>query len=71
MSQVAEPYVVVRVTERRSNGFSGAPAAYRATEHDALTVAAERRAATGAEYEVWTRPYSDVVRLGLPDTLEA
>ncbi len=69
--QVAEPYVVVRVTERRSNGFSGAPAAYRATAEEAMAVAGERRVATGADYEVRLRPHSDVVRLCLPDTLEA
>jgi hypothetical protein len=71
MSQVAEPYAVVRIMERTARSVSGQIAAYRATEAAGQAVADDRHRITGAEYEVWLRPYSDVCRWRLPDTLEA
>jgi hypothetical protein len=71
MNEVAEPYAVVRITERTARGVSGQIAAYRATEAEGQTVAEDRHLITGAEYDVWLRPYSDTCRWGLPTTLEA
>jgi hypothetical protein len=71
MSEVAEPYAVVRITDRTVRGVSGQIAAYRATEAEGRLVAEARHVVTGAEYEVWPRPYSDTCRWGVPPTLEA
>lgn len=71
MLQVAEPYAVVRITERTTRSVSGTIAAYRATESEGHAVADERHDITGAEYEVWPRPYSDLCRWREPPSLEA
>jgi len=71
MNEVFEPYAVVRITSRSPRSVSGTIAAYRATEGEGRVVAEERHDITGAEYDVWPRPYSDLCRRRSPTTLEA